>query len=92
DKGVSAIVGERNTDELVFPLKSGINMFVDALMDRISNIELPSFGTPDLALAGAPAGNTTLVIGTFIGDKRGLKELYRRLDTIGISENQRKGL
>jgi len=93
-EGVGAIVGERNTDELVFPLERGIGLLVDAFIDKLSQIEIPAFGLGPALAAGAPGvGRTTvnLNIGTFIGDRQGLKQLERRLETIRIAENQRKG-
>jgi len=92
-EGVPAIVGERNTDELVFPLERGIGLLVDAFIEKISQIEAPSFGL-GAALAAPGAGVATTInlnIGTFIGNRQGLKQLERQLETIRISENQRKG-
>ena len=91
DRGVNAQIGERNQDEIVFPLERGIDLLVNGLMEKIGNIEFPSFGTPELAGIGGSATTLNLNIGTFIGDERGLKELERRLDTVRIAENQRKG-
>ncbi len=91
ERGVAGLVGEENQDELIFPLEQGIGLFIDGLMERLAEIEIPAFGTPALAGAGGPARTVNLNIGTFIGDERGLKELERRLDTIRIAENQRKG-
>lgn len=92
EAGISATVGERNQDEMVFPLERGIDLFINGLMEKLDGLQFPSaaaIGAP--ALAGAPAGTVNLNIGTFIGDRRGLKELERKLDTIRIAENQRKG-
>ena len=92
-QGVNAIVGEQDQDEVVFPLETGIGLFVEGVMEKLSNIELPSLRpglSPEVALAGA-GGGVTLQIGTLIADERGLKELERRLDTVRIAENQRKG-
>jgi len=94
ETGVPAIVGERNTDELVFPLERGIGLLVDAFIEKISQIEIPAFGLGATLAAGGPGGTRTTVnlnIGTFIGDRQGLKQLERRLETIRIAENQRKG-
>jgi len=91
-EGVLAQVGERDQTELVLPLESGIDLFIDGLLDKLTEIELPTFGAPEPALAGVPAGgNTYLQVGTLIADDRGIKELERRLDTVRIAENQRKG-
>jgi len=89
--GVNALVGERNQDELVFPLQRGIDALADGLIDRLANVELPGFAAPEVETA-APGPSVNLNIGTFIGDERGLKTLERKLDTIRIAENQRKGV
>ncbi len=89
--GVPAVLGERDTTELILPLERGIDLFIDGLLERIAEIELPTFAAPEPELAGVGAGGVTLQIGTLIADDRGLKELERRLDTIRIAENQRKG-
>jgi hypothetical protein len=91
ERGVNAQIGEQNQDEIVFPLERGIDLLVNGLMEKIGNIEFPSFETPELAGTGGSATTLNLNIGTFIGDERGLKELERRLDTVRIAENQRKG-
>jgi TP901 family phage tail tape measure protein len=91
DQGVPALVGERDQDELVFPLEKGIGLFIDGLMERLSEIELPTFGAPVVAEAAGLTSTVHLHIGTLIADDRGLKELERRLDTVRIAENQRKG-
>lgn len=91
DSGVNALLGERNQDELVFPLETGIGLFIDGLMERLGEIELPTFAAPELAGAGVTAGDTHLHIGTLIADERGIKELERRMNTVRIAENQRKG-
>lgn len=90
-EGVNAIVGEKNQDEIVFPLERGIDLFIDGLLERIGEIEFPSFGAPDLAAAAPGGRDVHLHIGTFIGNRQGLKELERRLTTYRIEENQRKG-
>jgi len=92
-EGVNALVGENNQDEIVFPLERGIGLFIDGLVERLGEIELPAFAPPELAEVGAAGGGgtTILKVGTLIADEGGLKQLERRLDTIRIAENQRKG-
>jgi len=89
-RGVNAIVGEKNTDEIIFPVEDGIDLFLNGIAEKIGEIEFPKAPASEPALATA-GGGVTLKIGTFIGDDSGLKKLYRKLDTIGIAENQRKG-
>ena len=91
DRGVNALIGEQNRDEIVFPLEEGVGLFIDGLMERLSEIELPTFAAPALVEAAGPAAPVHLHIGTLIADDRGIKELERRLDTVRIAENQRKG-
>ncbi len=91
EPGVNALLGERNQDELVFPLEEGIGLFIDGLMERLGEIELPTFAAPAAAAAVGPASIFNLNVGTLIADDRGIKELERRLDTVRIAENQRKG-
>lgn len=91
DRGVAALVGERNQDEVVFPLEKGIGLFIDGLIERIGEIELPTFGVPELAGAAGTGDTFNLNVGTLIADDQGIKELERRLDTVRIAENQRKG-
>jgi hypothetical protein len=93
EEGVTARIGERNQDEIVFPLERGIGLLLDGITDRLSEIMLPLFSlpAPELAAAGGGTRDIHLHIGTFIGDERGLKQLERKLDTIRIAENQRKG-
>lgn len=94
DTGINAIIGEKNKDEVVFPLEDGITSLVDGLIERISNIEFPAF--PGLQAAAAaeavPASVYNLNVGTLIGDERSYMTLERKLNTMRIAENQRKGL
>lgn len=88
--GVNAIVGESNQDELVLPLNKGAELLAERLTQK-----LPVVGgsAPDNITPETETRSTiNLNVGTLIGDDRSLKQLYRKLDTIGISENQRKGV
>jgi len=92
DKGVNSIIGEKNQDELVFPLERGIGLLVDGLTERFNEIKLPEFRPTEFAGTATPAGPAVnLNIGTLVADERGLKELERRMESIRISENIRKG-
>lgn len=90
--GVNAIVGERNQSEVVFPLESGIELLSEGLVERLTGPDLPGVAQiPDPEASAFAGANVTLQVGTLVADEKGLKELYRALDKIGISENQRKG-
>jgi len=92
EEGINAQIGERGQDELVMPLATGVNLFVDSILNRLNEIEFPTFGGPSPVLAAeVPSRTVNLNIGTLVADNRGLKELERRLTTIRISEDQRKG-
>jgi TP901 family phage tail tape measure protein len=90
--GVPAVLGERDTTELVLPLERGIDLFIDGLLERLSEIELPTFAAPEPALAGVGIERPLIFqVGTLIADEGGIKQLERRLNTVRIAENQRKG-
>lgn len=89
--GVNALIGEEQQDEIVFPLEQGLDMMTDGLLEKIGDLERPASGDADLAEAPESKTPVNLNVGTLIADDRSLKELYRRLDTVGIAENQRKG-
>lgn len=91
DQGIQAQVGEKGQDELIFPVDRGIGMIVDGIVDAFSNLQLPSLVQPELAGVGGNATEVHMHLGTFIGDARSLKEFERKLSTVRISENQRKG-
>lgn len=88
-EGFNANIAENNKDEIVFPLSDGIDLLINGLIEKVKALEFPAFAPPQPALAGG--GTVNLNIGTFIGDERGIKELERRLNTVRIAENQRKG-
>lgn len=92
--GVQGLVGEGKEDEIIFPLKTGVMHLADALVGKLAEISNVRPGAA-LAVAGGGGGRVThethLHIGTFIGDKAGLKELERQLIPIRVAEEQRKG-
>lgn len=98
--GVQAEIGEGSQDEIVLPLKTGVQALADALIGKLNEIKLPETAMPRLALAGggtmAAGGGSRSVenhfhIGTLIADESGIKELERRLNPYRISDEQRKG-
>jgi hypothetical protein len=96
--GIEAQVGEGREDELVFPLKTGIQVLADALMEKLRSIELPTFAMPGPSFAMAGGGGSErggnhyhFHVGMLIADDSGIKEFERRARTIRISEAQRRG-
>jgi hypothetical protein len=86
--GVVAQIGEGRQDEIVMPLKTGIQALADGIISRMNEF---MGARPTLAFAGAGGRSYTFQIGTLIADDRGIKELQRRLSQFEISEGQRKG-
>lgn len=96
ENGVNAQVGERNQDELVFPLERGIGLITSGVVEKLSNIiNAPVFGGPAPETLSPPTENRTSEvhyhIGTLIADKSGIKQLERELNKVRIAEDQRKG-
>jgi len=98
--GVQAEIGEGDQDEIVLPMKTGVQALADALINKLSQIEIPTLRAPQLAFAGGGGGGSfsgggggsvNLHIGTLIADEFGLKELERRLLNVRVAEQQRKG-
>lgn len=91
--GSLAMIGENNTKEIVLPLETGINKLATGLINQLGNISnYGSSNSSSLSTTsnGGTNRNLTLNIGTYIGDKRSLKELTRKIIPIINSENQRK--
>ena len=98
--GVQAEIGEGQDDEIVLPMKTGVQALAEALVNKLNEIKLPEIRTPRLAMAGGGtmttgAGSNKIEnhyhIGTLIADESGLKELERRLGPYRIADQQRKG-
>ncbi len=97
--GVIAEVGEGRDDEIIMPMKTGVQVLADALIDKLSSIELPQFAPPQVAFAGAGGGMVSggrgndvhLHIGTLVADDEGLKSLEQRLLQFRVSNEMRKG-
>lgn len=87
--GIEAQVGEGKETELIFPLKTGVNMLLDTLMSKLN-----SFGGTIPAVSPVPmaaGGSMHLHVGTLIADKAGIKKLERAMRKYRIQENQRRG-
>jgi hypothetical protein len=99
--GVLAQIAEGNEDEGIIPMRTGIPRIARAISQFLAPALNP-IAMPGLAMAGAPGGaahgamerrtETHLHIGTLIGDERGIKDLFRRLDKYSSEENNRKGI
>lgn len=98
--GIEAQIGEGREDELVLPMKTGVQALADALVDKFSAIEVPRPAIQSVAFAGAGGGagsvggrgnDVHLHIGTLIADDSGLKELEQTLLQFRVSNDQRKG-
>ena len=89
---------EGNKAEAVIPLEnaSAMQPFVTAISDGIMQGLMPTIA----AMAGGQSGTMgtadgeslrPLYVGTLVADERGLKELYRKMNVIEMSENKRRG-
>lgn len=90
--GVVAQIGERRDDEIVMPMRTGIQALVDGIVARLGSIA-PILPQPAVAGGGGPAvaRQINLNVGTLIADERGMKMLERELSKYRISELQRMG-
>ena len=78
-EGIKAQIGERNQDEVVFPLQTGIDKIVDGLNASHSGNNTTNY-------------TVNVNVGSFIGDRRGIQELGRKIREVIINENIRVGL
>lgn len=89
---------EGNKAEAVIPLEnaSAMQPFVTAISDGIMQGLMPTLA----AMVGGQSGTMgtadgeslrPLYVGTLVADERGLKELYRKMNVIEMSENKRRG-
>lgn len=85
--GVVAEIGEGQDNELVFPLKRGVEEMVPILLDKLNSV------SPRNIYEGATNNNQQIHynFGTVIADESGLLELERLLYKHRIAENQRRG-
>ena len=97
--GIMAQIGEGMEDEVVLPLKSGVQAIAENLISLMREQFMPSLPVP-LAFAGGGQSPYTGInrsvenhwhIGTLVADDRGIKELERRMLPYRVSELQRKG-
>jgi hypothetical protein len=94
-RGIIAQIAEGGQDEAVFPVKTGVALIVDGIIDRIGDLFSPIFNAGAGGGAGlAGAGGLAPIhihFEHFYGDDRSYKELERRLYQFRVAEAQRKG-
>lgn len=89
--GTPVIVGEADQDEIILPLKTGVSQLTNGIIDRLSKLSIPNFSLSP-AVTGATSGNgvsINLTINGLYGGDRGLKELWRSLEGVRVSEDGR---
>jgi tape measure domain-containing protein len=85
-------VGEKNRREAVIPMEN--EGFMRPFSNAVANDLADMLGPQQVTSGGNPSGGSTVNInvGVLVADDRGLKELHRQLERVGISENARKGI
>lgn len=101
DEGTVIRAGEKRKPEIILPLDTGIDALVSRMTERTRGFfpqsAPPAYSSPayqQMAAAGAVSGGgggLTINIGTYVGNRAGLKDLYRKLDEVGILEATRIG-
>lgn len=97
ERGMELIAGEKNKEELIMPLQTGIDKIVSALFDSLTGAILPSQPSrPAIAGVGSPAagrGGITNIfnIDTLIASDSQMLNLERTLLPHRVAEQQRKG-
>jgi len=98
--GVQAEVGEGEEDELVLPMRTGVGILADMIIEKLSNLSLPWKEMSRFAMApggyqgggvGMGGGEINLNIGVLIADDGGLKKLEKALLPFRVAEEQRRG-
>lgn len=84
--GVDVTVAEAGQDEMIMPLKTGIDAIVKGLSEKISGLSLPNLSGNNSGSGKAPVH---LHIGTLVADRMGLKKLERTLSEFRFSEAER---
>lgn len=85
ESGVHAIIGEKNTDEIAFPLEKGIEILADRLQDKLSPASRLNQSSPITREVHLH------VHGPLIADDNGIKQLGRELDRVMTIDRQRTG-
>lgn len=82
-----AAFAEGNKAEAVIPLQN--NEAMQPFSDAVARQVAQALGTSDTISSDPPI---VLQVGTLVADQRGLRELQRRLQEIGIQEQYRRGI
>lgn len=85
-------IGEGNKREAVIPLEN--STYMAPFSAAVANDLVRMLGNQGVGGSQSGQGSDTrpiLYVGTLIADDRSLKELYRKMEVIGIQEDQRKG-
>jgi len=99
--GIDATIAEGGQDEFVLPMRTGIAVLANALIEKLSSIKFPTFqSSGNLAMAGAGSNYTTdnrannfnLYVGTLVADDAGIKKLSKEISKFQLIENQRRGM
>lgn len=101
--GIEARIGEGSQDEVVLPMRTGVEALSKQLISQIkkdsasdgpertpSNRGLMS-SEPVASVSGKGGADIHFHIGALIANDFGIKELERRMRGIRVAENQRKG-
>ena len=88
--GVVGLIGEGRQDELVLPLRSGIDKLTSSFINKLQ--EMGGMVIPQQSVVNSPSSSVAynVNIGTLIGDDRSLLQLERRLRVHRIDEDQRE--
>ena len=90
--GVTAEVGEGRESELVMPLETGVNTFIDNLFSRMRGQRAAGEAPVATLMPEPQAAPINVHVGTLIADDLGVKDFGRRLRPFLISDNQRLGM
>jgi hypothetical protein len=85
--GIVGQIGESNDDELILPMRKGVDTLVNKIVGALGSVAMPV-----QQMQASASRVINLNVGTLIGDDRSYKELERRLHDITLSESTRKGL
>ena len=78
-EGIHAQIGERNQDEVVFPLQTGIDKIVEGLNASNSGSQTTNY-------------TVNVNVGSFIGDRKSIQDLGKKIREVIISEDRRTGV
>lgn len=86
--GTIAQIGEGSQDELVFPLKKGVDLLADKLISKVMGVGDSAVTTGDSI---GDSFTYNIHVGTLIGNEDGYRELERSIRKYRFQEDQRRG-